>query len=45
MNVNVAQLLARDKAPLKLARRVAQLGRFTVLAPHEFDPLWQQPQS
>ena len=28
---------ARDKALLKLARRVALLGRFRVLAPHEYD--------
>lgn len=31
-------LVTRDKALLKLARRVALLGRFRVLAPHEFDP-------
>ncbi len=29
-------LVTRDKALLKLARRVALLGRFRVLAPHEF---------
>jgi predicted nucleic acid-binding protein len=32
-------LLTRDKALLKLARRVGALGRFSVLAPDEFDPL------
>ena len=30
-------LATRDKALLKLARRVALLGRFRVLAPYEFD--------
>ena len=30
-------LITRDKALLKLARRVALLGRFRVLAPHEYD--------
>jgi len=30
-------LVTRDKALLKLARRIAQLGRFRVLAPPEFD--------
>jgi len=31
-----SHLLTRDKALLKLARRVAQSGRFTVLAPDDF---------
>jgi putative PIN family toxin of toxin-antitoxin system len=33
-----SHLLTRDRALLKLARRVAALGRFSVLAPQEFEP-------
>ena len=35
-HAHASHLLTRDKALLKLARRVAQLGRFTVLAPDIF---------
>ena len=33
-----SHLLTRDKSLLKLSRGVAALGRFSVLAPHEFEP-------
>jgi predicted nucleic acid-binding protein len=35
-HAHAGHLLTRDKALLKLARRVAELGRFAVLAPHAF---------
>lgn len=38
-HAHASHLLTRDKALLKLARRAAQLGRFSVLAPDEFDLL------
>lgn len=38
-HAHASHLLTRDKALLKLARRAAQLGRFRILAPEEFDPL------
>jgi putative PIN family toxin of toxin-antitoxin system len=37
-HARASYLLTRDKALLKLARSVAQLGRFRVLAPDEFGP-------
>ena len=42
-HARASHLLTRDKALLKLARQVAQLGRFSVLAPQDY-PL-PQPQS
>ncbi|MGP1679990.1 MAG: putative toxin-antitoxin system toxin component, PIN family [Burkholderiales bacterium] len=41
-HARASHLLTRDNALLKLARPVAQLGRFSVLAPQDFDPLWRQ---
>jgi len=35
-HARASHLLTRDKALLKLARPLAPLGRFCVLAPHEF---------
>jgi putative PIN family toxin of toxin-antitoxin system len=37
-HAGASHLLTRDKALLKLARRVALLGRFSILAPQEFEP-------
>ncbi len=41
-HARASYLVTRDKALLKLAPRVAQLGRFSVLAPLEFERLRQQ---
>lgn len=43
-HARASHLLTRDKALLKLARPLAQLGRFSVLAPHDFQ-LQPQPAS
>lgn len=37
-HARASHLLTRDKALLKLAQRVTRLGRFSVLAPQDFDP-------
>ncbi len=37
-HARASHLLTRDQALLKLARRIARLGRFSVLAPHAFEP-------
>jgi len=42
-HVRASHLYTRDKALLKLARPLAQLGRFSVLAPHDFQLQRQQP--
>lgn len=41
-HARASHLLTRDKALLKLARQVAQLGRFSVLAPDDFRPFGPQ---
>jgi putative PIN family toxin of toxin-antitoxin system len=41
-HARASHLLTRDKALLKLARALARLGRFSVLAPQDFDPLLLQ---
>ncbi len=44
-HARASHLLTRDKALLKLARAVAQLGRFTVLAPETFLRLQSGPKT